>query len=123
MTFKCKHCEEFIKSNKQVKQNKKIVLQLSNNIFAELPICAFDKNGKFKKHNWSCITMMKLRELSVYHGWNNDESIDVIPTKDGKFIVLTYYKGRGKTGGALVVCDDEKPRKITLNEAYKIIGG
>lgn len=122
----CKYCQERIDSHEHVKREEKIVLKISENMFSEFPICAF-KGDKYTKDNWACQTMFKLREIADYHGWNNDESIDVIhiPEDDNMeafsgYLVLTYYKGRGRSGNAYIMCDNEI-RELTLDEAYKII--
>lgn len=80
--------------------------------------CAFGDGGLFTTDNWSCVTMLELRKLvedfervgsSLCQA--NDSSVGVIPIPDWNrdeqgFVVLEWYKHRGRTPVATVVSDD-----------------
>lgn len=95
------------------------------------PNCAFDENGTFKKDNWNCATMNELRYIAEknntsFRYW--DESIGhvVIMDEYGEpedFIVMTWYKNRGKTSNAVVMFDDSEVRPLTLQDATQAING
>jgi len=120
----CARCKAYIEGHELTTISdglyNKEVLRISENTTQELPVCAFDKDGNFQKENWMCMTMIGLRDMSSYHGWNEDESIDVVHTLNGEYVVLTYYKHRGRTGNALVLCDDEQ-RNLTLKDAERLL--
>lgn len=86
------------------------------------PRCAFDDNGIFNKDNWNCATMNKLRNISeeldkTTRDDNSCGSIGYVPMVHdyapddfdtfGGYIVMMWYKERGKTGNALFMSDDE----------------
>lgn len=91
------------------------------------PKCAFPY-GTFMAENWNCATMNALREI-VEDGerglvnWE-DENCAAIPyegeTSQG-FIVMTWYKRRGQTGRAMLMCDDSAPIPITEEMALEAI--
>src|SRR5690606_38007902 len=86
------------------------------------PKCAFNSHGEFIKDNWNCATMNKLRIIADeigtvqrddnscgtigYVPMNNDYAPDDFDTFGG-YIVMMWYKDRGKTGNALFMTDDE----------------
>jgi len=142
--MKCKLCEQFYKDYPLQKDIDK------EHQFHELkysissPIrCAFEK-GMFSTDNWSCQTMVRLRELCgegegtsnvklyAYYMRYEDESIGVLPVFDivgfgsekgnqEGFLVMTWYKGRGKTSQAYIWCDTLKPEILTLRTAEAIV--
>jgi hypothetical protein len=85
------------------------------------PTCAFE-NGVFSVDNWNCATMNKLRQISRdintymrddmscgsigYVPMSNDYASDDFDTLGG-YIVMTWYKDRGRTGNAVFMTDDE----------------
>ena len=86
------------------------------------PVCGFN-NGKFNPENWNCASLNKLRAYCRDHGYSyrddvNNASIGVFPIPDNDiisgYIVMTWYKSRGRTGRAIVMCDDSEP--VILNE-------
>ncbi|MCD6468697.1 MAG: hypothetical protein J7L32_05265 [Thermoplasmata archaeon] len=88
--------------------------------------CAFRDDGVFTKDNWNCATMNKLRDIALKlgHHIRNDSdwgSFGAVPFDDDKhsgFIVMTWYKSRGKTDLAIYVDDVEtKPLTIEMAEA------
>lgn len=76
--------------------------------------CAFE-SGIFSSNNWSCGTVNVLRHWAYEEGTAyryNDTSIAIVPLYaddtwdlDG-WIVMTYYKDRGKTSGAFIVATE-----------------
>lgn len=92
--------------------------------------CAFE-NGVFSADNWNCMTMIDLRILcrdggeGTFCSWHNDESIGVLPIPydcdQMAFVVLTWYKNRGRCGNAVVMCDDEDIEPLQLATAEAIL--
>lgn len=94
------------------------------------PVCAFE-NGVFSPKNWNCATMSKLRRLSEGLG-NSDRdddscgSIGYVPLSDnyapatyegyGGYIVMMWYKERGRVGNALFITD-EGAEPLTIEHA------
>jgi hypothetical protein len=86
--------------------------------------CAF-KTDEFDPDNWACATMSMLRFATEVHT-RNDESIAVLPISDcvesaTGFLVMTFYKQRGRTGQAYIMCDAEEPAHLTLQQAEEIL--
>jgi hypothetical protein len=86
------------------------------------PRCAFP-NGRFVSDNWNCATMEELRNLAdtgaVYSG---DHYAAILPW-DGCFIVLGWYKQRGRTDVARLLTMSSKARLLTLAAAERFLGG
>lgn len=85
------------------------------------PVCAFE-NEEFSGVNWNCATMNKLRNISdeLDRGWRDDlscGSIGYVPMDNdyapiyfdtyGGYIVMTWYKERGRTGNAVFMTDGD----------------
>lgn len=71
------------------------------------PVCGF-KKGKFNPKNWSCRTLSELRRIAYSFGdihKNNDMSLAHIAARDGGWIVLSFYKDRGRVGTASYITD------------------
>lgn len=93
--------------------------------------CAFDENGDFKIENWNCRTMTFLRDYCLEQYTNRDDAdggsigVFTIPENDlvSGYLVLTYYKNRGRTEGAYVMYSDDSPEPLTLEIADEIIEG
>ncbi len=89
------------------------------------PKCAFE-SGAFSSDNWNCATMGKLRSILEYDAeWYEDMHIVTARVlDDGKanigWIVLSWYKSRGRTGQALFI-DDEDSHPLTIEEAEHFI--
>lgn len=94
------------------------------------PVCAFE-SGVFSPDNWACATMGKLRRLSeeLGHSDRDDDScgsIGYVPLSDnyapdtyegfGGYIVMMWYKERGRVGNA-VFMTDEGTEPLTLEQA------
>lgn len=93
------------------------------------PKCAFE-NKTFDTDNWNCATMNKLRDIAEEQSelyWRDDAgpaSFGAIPFKGDNwqgYIVMTWYKSRGRTGRALLMCDDEEPQILTEEMALEAI--
>ena len=104
--------------------------------------CGF-RNGVFTRNNWNCQTLIKLREIAESIIWDdkphplavgyrrddfNSASIGIIQIPKAEsdeiqmgYIVLTWYKNRGKTGNAIVICDDYDIEPLTLKTAEWVI--
>lgn len=90
----------------------------------DAPKCAFEES-KFNKENWNCATMNLLRgigdEILNVTSWFNDSSITHVPLVDYGFIVLTWYKNRGRTGNAFIAGDDNDPTPLYFKDAEETI--
>ena len=66
--------------------------------FASEPKCAFAPTGVFVADNWQCATMNALREIArdTKIMWTCDQHAALLPLEGG-FIVLGWYKDRGRT--------------------------
>jgi len=100
------------------------------------PRCAFE-SGVFSTDNWRCATMSRLRGIAEKRGSserddNSCASIGYVPLDndyvpmdapemDAGYIVMTWYKDRGRKGQALIMWDDEESRPLTLREAEEAI--
>lgn len=77
--------------------------------FGSDPKCAF-LLGVFASDNWMCATMSALREVAEEQSessWENDQHAIVFPCgmDDGRFLVLGWYKSRGRTEYAGVLSE------------------
>ena len=127
----CKLCQKFYKKYPPKKVNDGFGIHWQHKISKHFSYwskveCAFDKRGNFTSKNWACETMGKLRELANKYGYverYNDSSIGVLPLVDDVeygFLVMTWYKDRGKTGSALIM-EDDNVGYLTKKIAEKII--
>lgn len=71
------------------------------------PNCAFE-DGEFSSDNWNCATMNKLRDLcgDEITVWNEDCNACILKTDECGYVLLSWYKQRGRTEGAWVFCGD-----------------
>ena len=103
------------------------------------PKCAFEaKSGRFDKGNWNCATMNALRSLVDPDDtpWdapnvivNLDERIGVLAVPEdvtfkdiapAAFLVLAWYKRRGRVGEARIM-DSDGVGRLTLRAAEAIL--
>lgn len=85
------------------------------------PVCGFDVSGTFDPSNWNCATLNILRDYCYEKGYRQEggythrddsaaASIGVlhIPENDivSGYLVMSWYKSRGRTGTANIICDD-----------------
>jgi len=81
------------------------------------PKCAFDKRGRFKRDNWNCAAMNRLRDSADYNHMRDrydDNSVCVARLPTG-WALLEFYKERGAVDAAWFV-GDGKPRPLTLDD-------
>ena len=118
----CKFCRE--RSGKELKR------------FASSPRCAFgnhytdDYNGAlFDKENWNCKTMNYLRLIAIEVGLHQRRdvtcgTIACVPFENNYgqgYIVMSYYKRRGKVGNAVIMYDDHSVRQLTEKIAVSVV--
>lgn len=92
------------------------------------PRCAFE-NGVFDTENWNCATMNELRDISERLETNRRDDnacacIGYVPFEGDEYsgyIVMTWYKNRGRTGNALIMWDDEKERPLKVEDAIEAV--
>jgi hypothetical protein len=90
------------------------------------PICAWE-DGHPLSDNWNCATLVKLRNVAIERGFVKnleDVSLATIPVDDDDYgygwVVLSWYKSRGRTGTALFV-SDEKYHELTEHDAIECL--
>lgn len=74
--------------------------------------CGFSDDGVFDPDNWQCATLNILRDIAkelkqIQH--MEDTSLATIPISDDDragWIVLSWYKSRGRTSSARFIFDD-----------------
>ena len=90
--------------------------------FGSDPKCAF-RSGVFDTNNWQCATMNALRDLAEEQTVRTeDNSAAIIPILgEGGFILMRWYKERGRTENACVFFSDS-PEPLTLHLARKALG-
>jgi hypothetical protein len=83
------------------------------------PRCAFE-SGEFNSNNWNCATINKLRGDAFEEQENsyylNDDNLKVIPFEYNGWIVLSWYKSRGRCDVASII-NSNGIRNLTLEEA------
>jgi hypothetical protein len=88
--------------------------------FASEPLCAFDEKGKFLKNNWNCQLMNRLRDYAEYDPiWNDDNNLGVLAIDNGDYVILGWYKSRGRTD-LFVIYNGSEFREGTEDDAEKI---
>lgn len=103
--------------------------------FANPPKCAFEYftdnfNGRlFSKDNWNCKTMNLLRLIARKRDSHERLDLDAgtiayVPFENNYgqgYIVMTYYKARGKVGNAVVMNNDFPIRPLTESLAVQVV--
>jgi len=129
----CKLCEEFYNRYPLDGDGYHVISHREK----MMPIrCAFDKNGRFHKRNWNCMTLNALREIAESHKdcyhYRDDiyaGTIYVLPipapnevTDDVQrgYIVMTCHKGHGTIDRAIVINEDDI-EILTLKTAEWVI--
>lgn len=70
--------------------------------FGSEPKCAFP-NSVFSTDNWQCRTANDIRDLIDQYQeerpavYSDDQWANILPLRNGKFLVVGWYKGRGRT--------------------------
>lgn len=94
--------------------------------------CAFTKRGAFRRRNYACGTMLSLRAICKLRERDdlNAGSIGVVavPEDDSAdkargWLVLSWYKERGATPGAIIVDDEGRRYALTHARATWILEG
>lgn len=126
----CQRCKKFYKRYPLRDGEDGKEHQIEEGVSMDPVQCAFEK-GVFDHDNWNCETMNELRERCDYERRDDMSaaSFGVIHIPDveagGKiqqgYIVMTWYKQRGKTGQAHVMCDDDVPTLLTLKTAEYVL--
>lgn len=85
--------------------------------------CAFP-GGVFNGDNWACVSMAPIRDAAYEVEVRCEDShMSILPFFDedgcGGFIVVSYYKHRGRTSTADVYVEGEKTRPLTLADAQR----
>lgn len=99
------------------------------------PKCGFP-DGQFSTNNWNCATLNTLRHLAEEHRAEGEDfgtyryrhcdvSFAALPFTDSegseRFIALSWYKDRGRTGQAWVFQEDDPPQPLSLAQAMDCI--
>lgn len=96
--------------------------------FSSDPKCAFE-TPVFSNDNWMCVTMSRLREIVdrnlIVYGvdlvvYNDDQNAAILPLSGGSFLVLGWYKQRGRTEYAGIL-NETKMELLTYKRAEEII--
>lgn len=101
--------------------------------FASPRKCAFN-TGAFSPDNWNCETMNALRpqydDKQIGCGapcsttlWNEDQNACLVSTGEGTYILLSWYKNRGRTEGAWSFYGESAPELLTLELAEALLSG
>lgn len=88
------------------------------------PQCGFRPNGRFISDNWNCATLNALRELGEKQElYGNEDNAAIFPRPDGEagFVVLCWYKSRGRTEQAFLLTSDGRS-PLTLRMAEMLLG-
>lgn len=104
------------------------------------PVCGFDEAGNFLDSNFLCATLGALRDFaadSTTATWHEDSWMailcgpeqcqmldkDTYPNagRGPAYVVMRWYKHRGRTEDVLWWSSSESPRPITLVEAELVI--
>jgi hypothetical protein len=80
------------------------------------PVCAFP-NGRFVTRNWMCATMGALRDVAAESAAYSDDQYAALLPWDGSFVLLGWYKSRGRTEVARVITPAAQVRWLTLKQA------
>lgn len=126
----CPRCEQFYKKYPLQDGDDGKEHRIEEDYSMDPVKCAFEK-GVFDHDNWNCETMNELRESCDYERRDDMSaaSFGVIHIPDVNpggelqqgYIVMTWYKHRGKTGQAYVMCDDDEPVPLTPKTAEYVL--
>lgn len=125
----CQRCQ---KREKDHPWNKPVEIAPGfTQVMANPPGCAFTAEGVFTRENWNCATMNSLRVLEGYDPdpykqgnvsqlYDDDQTCRVIRSLDGQFLILGWYKMRGKVESAGWL-DEHNLKPLTLADAEKVL--
>lgn len=80
--------------------------------------CAF-KSEVFSNDNWNCETMIELRnyaENAEVVRYSSDQNLATIPLGEGRFMLIGWYKRRGRTEYG-VIFDESETGSLCRDEA------
>jgi hypothetical protein len=88
----------------------------------DAPKCGFLDGKPFLSSNWNCATLNALRDHAERSQvYNDDQYAAILPIPDsGEFIVLCWYKHRGRTESACVI-SGSTVRPLTIRDAYRFL--
>ena len=97
--------------------------------YIEQPRCMFDENGVFTKDNWQCGTSRRLRTFidntlkngnryKIDYVVSDQQTLATLSLEDGDFILLGWYKNRGRTELGLYV-SESKYRPLTFEDVER----
>jgi hypothetical protein len=96
--------------------------------------CAWGVDGRFRDDNYACETLLELRDIAEFGGFNrcfhnrDDESAgsiavvhipEIVVSTQG-WIVMTFYKSRGCTHSATLLNDNDKPTFLAREYAEEV---
>jgi hypothetical protein len=131
-------CPLCVAYRKQYPLNKEGIHEIADGYTSEPIECAFEYGHEFSTDNWNCQTMIALRGLTKADDgragkgtwlFHEDSRYALLPIhnssatmaiQDG-VLTMSWYKRRGRTGRAIVICDDEPPQVLTLGTAIHIL--
>lgn len=83
--------------------------------------CAFDAEGRFVSDNWNCGSLDWFRTTAaeeLFDVEDNDQHAATLPLGDGLFVVLGWYKSRGRTEAAALLYEGHlQPLTLAAVEA------
>ncbi len=131
--MKCKLCREFIQKYPLIHKDNKLTHKLDDNVYCAQIVCAFEKKYIFDTSNWNCETMNRLRDIAeIFFTYRDDMqngSIGIIPIPiidvgdeiEVGYIIMAWYKDRGRTGQAYVMDDESNPMKLNKETAEAVV--
>lgn len=79
--------------------------------------CAFDGNGNFISDNWNCVALDPLREMAYeVEVHNEDQNAAIIRFGVCTFLIIGYYKHRGRTDMVAFMDSDGAIRPMRLSD-------
>lgn len=94
------------------------------------PKCGFNDDGTFTAKNWNCATLNELREQVLHPVYNEDDWVGVVAAPEIKhpngsllvaYVLLRWYKSRGRTDSVLWWANDGTLLPITLEQAELVL--
>lgn len=133
----CKLCRKFCEQYPLQKNDEGDICHDLGDYLSDPIRCAFTE-GDFNTDNWSCETMRVLRAHCrnpplghrAIHFRDDLRACSVgllqIPESDDEtmqqgYLVMSWYKNRGRTGRAMVMWDDKEPSPLTLKTAEFLV--
>lgn len=116
----CKRCKEFYEKYPIIElPNGDMVHDLGNGNEMNPIKCGFDTEGVFRRDNWGCETMDRLKSICGVQVWGEGEYLGAIPVRKG-FLIMTWYIKKAIATGAYIYTSGGY-RFLTLEDAERII--